>query len=111
MVSEHIGITAGITAGLQPLLRPLVVLLAVYIPAALLCARVFYPEQPGAQLAVLAAMLLQPAAILIDHGHFQYNNISLGLTVRFCCDFKAVSRNDTARLFVVPFQHSSASQH
>ena len=27
-------------------------------------------------------VLLQPAAILIDHGHFQYNNISLGFAVR-----------------------------
>jgi len=54
----------------------------VFIPAALLCARVFYPNRLAAQRAMLAAMLLQPAAILIDHGHFQYNNISLGLIVR-----------------------------
>jgi hypothetical protein len=31
---------------------------------------------------MLFAALLQPAAVLIDHGHFQYNNISLGLAVR-----------------------------
>lgn len=31
------------------------------------------------QVFVLAAMLLQPAAVLVDHGHFQYNCISLGL--------------------------------
>lgn len=54
----------------------------MFIPAALLCARVFYPNRLAAQRAMLAAMLLQPAAILIDHGHFQYNNISLGLIVR-----------------------------
>jgi hypothetical protein len=43
--------------------------------------RVFYPAQPAAQHTMLAAALLQPAAILVDHGHFQYNNISLGFTV------------------------------
>lgn len=30
---------------------------------------------------MLFAALLQPAAVLIDHGHFQYNSISLGLAV------------------------------
>jgi len=29
----------------------------------------------------LAAVLLQPATILIDHGHFQYNTVMLGLVV------------------------------
>jgi alpha-1,3-glucosyltransferase len=32
------------------------------------------------QTFTLAALLLQPALIIIDHGHFQYNCISLGLT-------------------------------
>lgn len=57
---------------------------AVFIPAALLCARALYPKQKAAQRSMLAAVLLQPAAILIDHGHFQYNNISLGFTVSAC---------------------------
>lgn len=39
--------------------------------------------QDVAAWAVALVMALQPAAVLIDHGHFQYNNISLGLTVRF----------------------------
>lgn len=30
---------------------------------------------------MLAATLLQPTAILVDHGHFQYNCISLGLAM------------------------------
>ena len=29
----------------------------------------------------LVAILLQPANILIDHGHFQYNTVMLGLVV------------------------------
>ena len=32
------------------------------------------------QSSLLAILLLQPALILIDHGHFQYNCVSLGLT-------------------------------
>ena len=55
---------------------------AVFFPAAWLCASVFTKSSsPAAQLPVLATALLQPAAILIDHGHFQYNNLGLGLSV------------------------------
>jgi alpha-1,3-glucosyltransferase len=43
---------------------------------------------PNSQLATrnsqtyaLAAVLLQPALIVIDHGHFQFNGVSLGLTI------------------------------
>lgn len=34
---------------------------------------------PSHRTLTLAALLLNPALILIDHGHFQYNCISLGL--------------------------------
>ena len=33
------------------------------------------------QLACLTLMLLQPSMVIIDHGHFQYNSISLGLAL------------------------------
>jgi len=33
------------------------------------------------QLACLMVMLLQPSMVIIDHGHFQYNCISLGLAL------------------------------
>ena len=33
------------------------------------------------QSSLLLLILLQPALILIDHGHFQYNCVSLGLTL------------------------------
>eukprot|EP00899_Mesostigma_viride_P024519 jgi/Mesvir1/5251/Mv15370-RA.1 len=39
------------------------------------------PITRACQLWALAVLVLQPSLILIDHGHFQYNNISLGLTV------------------------------
>jgi hypothetical protein len=67
---------------------------AVYFPAALLASHVFSSSSSSTssgnrsrasadqrQLFVLCAMLMQPALVLIDHGHFQYNCISLGLTV------------------------------
>eukprot|EP00193_Tetraselmis_chui_P020304 CAMPEP_0177771312 /NCGR_PEP_ID=MMETSP0491_2-20121128/11504_1 /TAXON_ID=63592 /ORGANISM="Tetraselmis chuii, Strain PLY429" /LENGTH=304 /DNA_ID=CAMNT_0019288811 /DNA_START=153 /DNA_END=1064 /DNA_ORIENTATION=+ len=50
-------------------------------PTALAVVRAFYRGSPsGVRIQALVAMLLQPAALLIDHGHFQYNNISLGLS-------------------------------
>lgn len=55
---------------------------AVFIPAVLACRWVFFKHATAEQRAwVLFVALLQPAAILIDHGHFQYNNISLGFAV------------------------------
>eukprot|EP00951_Prasinocladus_malaysianus_P017363 scaffold136776_cov48-Prasinocladus_malaysianus.AAC.1 len=33
----------------------------------------------GSRWWMVAVFVLQPAALLIDHGHFQYNNIGLGL--------------------------------
>ncbi|SSD60728.1 probable Dolichyl pyrophosphate Man9GlcNAc2 alpha-1,3-glucosyltransferase [Saccharomycodes ludwigii] len=38
-------------------------------------------ESPINQYIAAAAILFQPALILIDHGHFQYNSVMLGLTV------------------------------
>ncbi|GIM03471.1 hypothetical protein Vretimale_8246 [Volvox reticuliferus] len=73
--------------------------LLVYIPACLAAVYVFYgssaspsslSSSPAASTAATArrarvlaliALLFNPAAIIIDHGHFQYNNISLGLTL------------------------------
>ena len=38
-------------------------------------------QSPIGQFIAAAAILLQPSLILIDHGHFQYNSVALGLTV------------------------------
>ena len=54
---------------------------AVYFPACLACAAVLF-KHPGKKLACLAVVLINPALIIIDHGHFQYNCISLGFAVR-----------------------------
>lgn len=56
----------------------------VYIPAAVIFVRRFSRQQGvqtwDASLA-LAAILMQPATILIDHVHFQYNSVMLGLVL------------------------------
>ncbi|KAJ6112066.1 CAZyme family GT57 [Penicillium sp. IBT 18751x] len=56
----------------------------VYIPAVVNFLRRYTRMQGvhawSASIA-LVAVLLQPATILIDHGHFQYNTVMLGLVV------------------------------
>ncbi|WFD34451.1 dolichyl-P-Glc:Man9GlcNAc2-PP-dolichol alpha-1,3-glucosyltransferase [Malassezia cuniculi] len=53
---------------------------AVYIPAVvLMLRRRLQGRSMRAQHVALATILLQPALILIDHGHFQYNSVMLGL--------------------------------
>ncbi|XP_038650430.1 dolichyl pyrophosphate Man9GlcNAc2 alpha-1,3-glucosyltransferase isoform X4 [Scyliorhinus canicula] len=54
--------------------------LVVYIPA-ILCY-IHHCEGPERKkVSSLLCVLLYPGLILIDHGHFQYNSISLGLAV------------------------------
>lgn len=52
----------------------------VFLPAALLLARA-RGGPPRARALALGGLLLQPALILVDHGHFQYNCASLGLAL------------------------------
>lgn len=56
----------------------------VYIPAVVILTR-RYTRAQGVHVwtssIALVAILMQPATILIDHGHFQYNTVMLGLAV------------------------------
>lgn len=56
----------------------------VYIPAAIIFNRKL-AQQRGIgkweSLIALTAILMQPATILIDHAHFQYNTVMLGFVV------------------------------
>lgn len=56
----------------------------VYIPAVVTFLR-RYTRMQGVHTwslsIAMVAILLQPATILIDHGHFQYNTVMLGLVV------------------------------
>ncbi|WEW58572.1 Glucosyltransferase-like protein [Emydomyces testavorans] len=56
----------------------------VYIPAVVVFIRRYARDQRvnvWTASVALIAILLQPATILIDHGHFQYNTVMLGLVV------------------------------
>ncbi|KAK8218397.1 dolichyl pyrophosphate Man9GlcNAc2 alpha-1,3-glucosyltransferase-like protein [Phyllosticta capitalensis] len=53
----------------------------VYVPAVIFCLRRYarVQEVNTWEFAIaLVAVLMQPATILIDHGHFQYNTVMLG---------------------------------
>eukprot|EP00172_Hildenbrandia_rubra_P001611 Plantae.Rhodophyta-Hildenbrandia_rubra.ctg21805.p1 GENE.Plantae.Rhodophyta-Hildenbrandia_rubra.ctg21805~~Plantae.Rhodophyta-Hildenbrandia_rubra.ctg21805.p1 ORF type:complete len:446 (-),score=41.85 Plantae.Rhodophyta-Hildenbrandia_rubra.ctg21805:751-2088(-) len=49
----------------------------IFIPGIFLCVRMLYGDNWKA-VSVFCFVLSTPAFILIDHGHFQYNNVSLG---------------------------------
>uniref|UniRef100_A0A4W3I162 Alpha-1,3-glucosyltransferase n=1 Tax=Callorhinchus milii TaxID=7868 RepID=A0A4W3I162_CALMI len=53
---------------------------AVYIPA-VLCYQQRCQAPRGKKVAAMLCALLYPGLILVDHGHFQYNSVSLGLGV------------------------------
>ncbi|KAL7266831.1 Glucosyltransferase-like protein [Rhizina undulata] len=56
----------------------------IYVPAAAIFVRVYgsISDMSKYDKAVaLAAILMQPSLMLIDHGHFQYNSVMLGLTL------------------------------
>ncbi|KAL8476604.1 hypothetical protein ACS0TY_029048 [Phlomoides rotata] len=58
--------------------------LMIFFPAVLYFVSVYYSGKPDGEKSNMAwhtvMILLNPCLILIDHGHFQYNCISLGLT-------------------------------
>ncbi|KAH6755955.1 ALG6 [Perilla frutescens var. hirtella] len=58
--------------------------LMIFFPAVLHFVNVYYFGKPNGEKSNMAwhsvMILLNPCLILIDHGHFQYNCISLGLT-------------------------------
>lgn len=69
--------------GLKGFMRATVIVseLAVFIPAAILCIRQLarlHNINSWESAIALTAFLMQPATILIDHGHFQYNTVMLG---------------------------------
>lgn len=58
--------------------------LLLYIPAVIYFTKWvgrYRSQSPIGQYIAAAAIIFQPALILIDHGHFQYNCVMLGMTV------------------------------
>ncbi|KAJ6613312.1 glucosyltransferase [Mycena sp. CBHHK59/15] len=65
-------------------MRSTVVLLdaIIYVPALLMFTRIWQGSRSKrTQNLVLVTLLLQPALLLIDFGHFQYNSVMLGFTL------------------------------
>ncbi|PUU84329.1 glycosyl transferase [Tuber borchii] len=58
--------------------------LLTYVPAVVIFVRVFGRQADLSKYdkgVALAAILMQPALMIIDHGHFQYNSVMLGFTL------------------------------
>ncbi|QPG75918.1 hypothetical protein FOA43_003304 [Brettanomyces nanus] len=75
------------TADLKSYLRitALIAELAIYIPAVQMftrwMGRYYRKVTTIDQTIISAAILYQPVLIIIDHGHFQYNSVMLGLSL------------------------------
>ncbi|PFH54070.1 glycosyltransferase family 57 protein [Amanita thiersii Skay4041] len=80
-----LGKSRGIeTPGSKVFMRSTVVLLdaLVYVPALLMFLRIWQGSRSQrTQNNALLTLLFQPALLLIDFGHFQYNSVMLGLTL------------------------------
>lgn len=81
----------GITNSTHKFFMRSTVLLAdalIFIPAMLICCKSIirtFGLDPSHRMLHLAIVLLYPGQILIDNGHFQYNNISLALSMLAVC--------------------------
>lgn len=84
----------------------------VFFPAALAFAAVYYVRRKFEELAwALIIILLQPALILIDHGHFQYNCISLGLTMGAVAAICLQKDHLASVLFCLALNHKQMSAY
>ncbi|GLD93215.1 hypothetical protein PINS_up001807 [Pythium insidiosum] len=55
--------------------------LILFLPAVFMVARTVSRETRWSrQMSFVVVLLAQPSLLLIDHGHFQYNNVCLGFT-------------------------------
>lgn len=86
--------------------------LMVFFPAAVWFVWVYCKgKAEGAAPWLLAMVLLNPCAILIDHGHFQYNCISLGLTLGAIAAVLARNEVVAAVLFSLAINHKQMSMY
>ncbi|KAJ8505822.1 hypothetical protein OPV22_006708 [Ensete ventricosum] len=89
--------------------------LLVFFPAAIYFVWVYFQRNVGGDGEersapwLLAMILLNPCLILVDHGHFQYNCISLGFTIGAIA--AVLSQNDFAAsaLFSLAINHKQMS--
>ncbi|KAJ8750081.1 hypothetical protein K2173_013996 [Erythroxylum novogranatense] len=89
----------------------------IFFPAALYFVLVYYGNHPvsiGHKSNILwhiTIILINPCLILIDHGHFQYNCISLGLVIGAAA--AVLSKNDLVScvLFCLSLNHKQMSAY
>ncbi|RXW25365.1 hypothetical protein EST38_g522 [Candolleomyces aberdarensis] len=73
----------------------------VYIPALIMFVKTWQgTRSKRTQEQALLLLLLQPALLLIDHGHFQYNSVMLGFTL-LSINFFATGNDLVAAVFFV----------
>eukprot|EP00898_Chlorokybus_atmophyticus_P005875 jgi/Chlat1/6289/Chrsp44S05783 len=86
--------------------------LLIFFPAAYAFVTSFYKERTAsARNVAYAILVLQPALILIDHGHFQYNCISLGLALAAIAAFSANLHDLGAVLYCLSLNHKQMSAY
>jgi alpha-1,3-glucosyltransferase len=106
----------GISTAAHKNFMRLTVILAdilIYIPSMLLATSVIYEKifkmnvrrSEGFKILFKFIALAYPGQILIDNGHFQYNNISLGLAVLAVCMLSLNKRLLGAILFVLALNY------
>ncbi|EFA77077.1 glycosyltransferase [Heterostelium album PN500] len=75
--------------------------LLIWLPAVLFFVQTFYKEQSLLKRSIAFIFIsMQPSLLLIDHGHFQYNGISLGFAL-FGITFILRNQQLLASLFFV----------
>ncbi|KAK1363600.1 Alpha-1,3-glucosyltransferase [Heracleum sosnowskyi] len=87
----------------------------IFFPAVLCFLIAYYSGQPSASKNNTAwhttIILLSPCLILIDHGHFQYNCISLGLTVGAIAAIISGKELVGSSLFCLALNHKQMSAY
>ncbi|KAI0822226.1 glucosyltransferase [Trametes gibbosa] len=99
-----LGLSRGIeTPGSKVFMRFTVLVLdtLVYIPALLMFTKVWQgTRSTRRQELALATLLFQPALLLVDFGHFQYNSVMLGFTLS-AANFFAAERDELGAICFV----------
>ncbi|XXG80071.1 hypothetical protein AAC387_Pa09g1017 [Persea americana] len=84
----------------------------IFFPAALYFIVVYYIHRGEKDTAwQLAMILLNPCLIIIDHGHFQYNCISLGLTLAAVAAIFSKNELIASVLFSLSLNHKQMSAY
>lgn len=70
----------------------------IYFSAVWVIAKRLEPKDSKERIWIFGLALAQPSMILVDHGHFQYNSVSLGLAM-WSFHFMTLTDSDTIQPF------------